>query len=263
MASHRRHWLLSLAAAIAVFPSIVKSDWGGYVDPTFNCPAMTTCQQVCVAQEINCPFQMLCNGTQTLCPDGSCAEVCDPNAVSPCEFQCAPVACHPVVDFFDACEAKYGFLYDEEKRCGAIETAAQQHLYTFREKGFLFVYAWIILSTGILWFWCFYNQKVNPVSGSTQVLQLDSTSKGSPIKAEDVSQGFQTGYRIHPVGRWIHVLTNITLWGFQFLLAFLTIQYYNQQGAIGGTKGHELIGHFDSEKQVLLAFEITWSKFLV
>ena len=249
-----RVYFSSLLLAVSFI--FVEAGFGDYADPTFNCPATTTCPRVCVANVSDCPVEMLCNGTETLCADGTCSENCDPNAATPCAYDCAPIACAKnVIDFFNRCEETYKPYYDFVTQCGAAEIAAATNLLTFKEPAFIFFYAWISGVTVALVAWCFYNQRVDPVAGSTQILQVDSVNAR---KQGNVTESWQTGYKIHPIGRFIHFLTLVTLLGTHVLLGWLTIQYYIQQGAISVSFFHQ---QFDSEMQCLKAFGIAWSRF--
>jgi hypothetical protein len=156
--------LLLVAMSGMIAP--VGAEFGDTVDPTFNCPALTTCAQVCVATIEDCPPEMACPGnTTTLCADGSCAEECEPAAgdddgaeglVSPCAFECAPVACNRVDDTFDQCQAKYGDWYDAEVVCGEEESAYESSLLAYTEPVFIFVYIWVTGLTFCIIFWCAY-----------------------------------------------------------------------------------------------------------
>lgn len=244
---------LSLAAACLI-PTVVQADFGDYVDPTFNCPATTTCSPVCVATVADCPIEMLCEEGQQLCLDGSCASACldmDEEESSPCAFKCAPVACAKVIDTLDNCKAKYGPFYEAEAACGEVELAETIALWEFTETGFVVIYAWIILATVLVYGWSAYNQRLAPVENSTKSLELNFTKSGE----KEVSRGWQTGYKVHPVGAAINVITLLTLCGIQVLLAWLTIQYYVQQELFVGLKGV-----FEDEAQVLMAFIATWCK---
>jgi hypothetical protein len=240
--------------AAATFPSMVSADWGDYADESFNCPALTTCKQVCVPNVTDCPFEMLCQENETLCADGSCSASCDESLESPCAFGCAPVACAKVDNFHATCLDLYGPLYDFEAACGEEEVTGATHLWSFTEPGFVFFYVWICGVTFVLLAWCAYNQRFSPVSGSTQPLQINANSGSTDEKS--TTQGWQTGYKFHPIGVFINFLTAVTLFGIQGLLFWLTIQYYIQQEAITS-----LNGRFDDEEQVLRAFIITWCKF--
>ena len=117
-------WTLVAAALPFVFLA-VQADFGDYVDPTFNCPAMTTCRQVCVPTVSECPLEMQCADGEQLCLDGSCALQCTGNEVTPCEHDCAPVACAKVIDTIPNCGTKYGPLLDFEAECGELEVATE------------------------------------------------------------------------------------------------------------------------------------------
>jgi hypothetical protein len=240
-----------ISALLLGSASVVKADFDDFVDPTFDCPATTTCKQVCVANVTDCPAEMLCGANETICADGSCASTCTGNEESPCEFDCAPVACQKTDDFHDQCVEKYGPLVEAEGACGEIETAEETNLFDFNEAGFIVCYVWICAATFLLLAWCAFNQRMSPVEGSTQSLELSFTTSGE----KNASKGYQTGYRLHPVGMFINFVTVATLLGIQALLAYLTIQYYVGQELI---LGMNLV--FEDEVQVLIAFEITWGK---
>lgn len=247
-------WLQkSLISALLLLgsASVAKADFGDYVDPSFDCPAMTTCKQVCVANVADCPPEMLCGANETLCGDGTCARSCTGREESPCEFKCAPIACQKVDDSFDLCQQKYGPLAELEAACGEAEAAEETKLFAFNEPGFVVYYVWMCTATFLLVSWCAFNQRFSPVEGSTQSLELSFTTSGD----KNSSQGFQTGYQLHPVGRCINFVTVMTLLGIQAVLAFLTIQYYVQQELITSLR---VI--FEDEIQVLIAFEIAWGK---
>jgi hypothetical protein len=241
-----------LWAALPSFLLAVQADFGDYVDPTFNCPATTTCSQVCVDDVNSCPLEMLCVVGEQLCADGSCASACTGNEVSPCEFKCAPIACVKVIDTLDSCATKYGALYDFETQCGALENESETHRWDFTAPAFSFVYSWIILSTVFVLTWCTYNQRIAPVEGSTTSLDLDFSNAGDKI----TSIGYQTGYRATPVGNFIYFMTMSTLLGFQASLAFLSVDYYVQETRVAGGKGMIV----EDEYQVLLFFEAVWCK---
>lgn len=239
------------SALLFLSPSAVKADFGDYVDPTFNCPAMTTCRQVCVADVTDCPAAMQCGENEMLCADGVCAPFCTGNEVTPCEFACAPVACPKVVDSLDNCTTLYSDLLAAEAACGAEETAVEVSLWDFNEGGFVFIYTWISVATVLVIGWCAFNQRLAPVEGSTQALELSFSNSAD----KNASKGYQTGYKLNPVGLFINLITIATILGIQGLLIYLTVQYYVQQELITGV---EL--DFEDEVQVLIAFELTWRK---
>jgi hypothetical protein len=147
--------VLRLAVVGFVKSTWVEADFGGYVDPTFNCPATTTCPQVCVATVDDCPLQMLCSGNLTLCADGSCQPGCDDaDASSPCEFECAPVACAMVVDLYSNCQELYAPFYDAEASCGEEETLETTTLLQFNEPAYIVAYAWVGGISVLILLWC-------------------------------------------------------------------------------------------------------------
>ena len=93
-----------LLLLLKVFAGLTTSlaDFGDFVDPTFDCPATTTCPVVCVAAGQSCPDALTCDEDKSdlnkiLCKDGSCSTDCtsankefDPDG-SPCP------ACRPVI----------------------------------------------------------------------------------------------------------------------------------------------------------------------
>lgn len=229
-----KRFALTLAAL-----AFAHADFGDFVDPTFECPALTTCVQVCVADVTGCPTEMLCGSNDSLCVDGSCATECDEGLETPCEYECASVACNKVVDYYDACGEKYAPLYDFEAECGEEESAPA--LFSWNEPAFIFLYCWISFVTVLILAWCFFNQKLAPVVDSTMPLEDGEIPKT------------QTGYKTGIVGGIVYAFAVLTLLGFQILLATTTILYYIQQEAI--TRWQTV---FEDEEQVLLAFEITW-----
>ncbi len=163
---------LSVPAALA--------DFGDYVDPTFECPAKTTCPNVCVANLTDCPVNLWCDGAnETLCPDGRCIgidDVCS-DAGSPCPFDCASFACAKTIDFLPACQSTYADWYANASACAANEVD-DTPLLTFKEPGFIFCYCWMCCIAFIIFAWCFANQVVFPVRGSTKILDdLDANDE--------------------------------------------------------------------------------------
>jgi hypothetical protein len=225
-----------LALATLAF---VQADFGDFVDPTYECPASTTCVQVCVADVVDCPTEMLCGSNEIICADGSCAVECDQGLETPCDYECASVACNKVVDEYDACNEKYASYYDFEASCGEAESAAA--LFSWNEPAFVFLYCWISVVTVLILVWCFFNQKLVPVADSTMPLQDGDIPKT------------QTGYKIGIVGGTVYALAALTLLGFQILLATTTVLYYIEQEAI--TRWQPV---FEDTEQALLAFEIVW-----
>lgn len=147
-------WLLLVSGGF----SLTRAEFGNFVDPTFNCPASTTCQRVCVADASLCPEDMRCGPNETLCEDGTCANTfeggCGEDLETPCEFKCAPVACAKVVRLFDMCDELYGELYETEAICGEIETLEETSMIGFNEPVFIFAYVWVPLLTLTIFGWC-------------------------------------------------------------------------------------------------------------
>ena len=259
---------------------LVQADWGDYADHSFQCPALTTCQRVCVANVTDCPPEMMCNGTMTLCDDGTCQPFCPEGLESPCPYNCAKVACAKIMDYYDNCTAQYGSLYDAEAECGAIETEETTTTFTFTEPPFIFCYAWLGGVTVCVMVWAAYNQRIAPVHPESTLPLLvsaaderaqkqtqkdvdntgggETNADGNAEEAFDSGNSYQTGYTTHPVGWFLAGCVVITLLGIQVLLGWLTVQYYVQQGAIA-----KLTKVFQDEVQVLLAFEIVWSTYCV
>jgi hypothetical protein len=195
-----------------------------------SCPAITTCPQICVTNTTvnttDCPTT--CDDGQNLCNDGSCSEEeCDEELESPC--WCAPLftACPRTIDFYDSCLEDYGNYYTEYDTCLA-EYYENLPKVSFFGPWFLFCYIWIVSVTILVFGWCFYNQKLCPVEGSTLI--LTPISSGGP--EERVHEWTQTGYKNHWWGLMLNFLVWITLFGIQFLLFVLTIFYYIQQESI-------------------------------
>lgn len=248
-----RHGLVVVAV---VWLSTVQADtFEDYVDPTFNCPATTTCRQVCVAVETDCPASMRCAANETLCADGSCSIACDPDLESPCAYDCASVACPKLVSDYDSCNVDYGPLYDQEAACGEEETASSTTYLKFNEPGFIAIYVWFAVLTTSILVWCAYNQRWNPVVGSSVPLAVETAS--SSVRPDcNAASAWQTGYKVHPIGTILHVATILTLLAIHALLAYLTIEYYIGQEAILSYRMEKRL--FQDEEQLLLAFEILW-----
>jgi hypothetical protein len=185
-------WRLLTVVAVwlcACSPSgLVRADWGDYADHTFQCPALTTCQRVCVANVTDCPAEMTCNGTMTLCPDGSCsAGPCDPTLSTPCAYACASVACAKVIHYYDSCLDKYGGYYDNETACGEAEEEAVTNVYTFTEPVFVGLYCFFGVVTFLVVVWCAYNQRLDPIQESTQPLQVSANDPNNEIEHQSLS----------------------------------------------------------------------------
>jgi cation-transporting ATPase 13A3/4/5 len=245
---------------LCFLPSSVKADWGDHADFTFQCPALTTCPLVCVANATLCPESLLCDDGQELCTDGTCSplgEPCDGDLESPCEHACAPIACRrDIVNYYASCSEDYQVYYDAVAECVEEEEA---RMYTFREPGFGFCYAWISVVTTLMLAWCAFNQRLAPVNGSTKEIKIPATvegrneASGDDPNSTEGTMMTQTAYYHNIIGRTIYVWVILTIVGFHIILFTLVLLYYHQQAAISGWSSV-----FEDEQQVLLAFEITW-----
>jgi hypothetical protein len=252
--------LLIILAAVAILHQqqgsvlLVRADFGDYVDPTYNCPATTTCPKICAATVEDCTTK--CADGLTLCADGTCEVECADDIESPCEFDCAKVACARTIDTYDACKETYKELYEAEVTCGEAEVAEKVNKFQFNEAGFVVVYSWVAIASVLILVWCFYkyvydaydgvferllsslptpktahvrsltqtliildscySQKIASVPGSAQLMNLDDKN--------EKTEGLQIGYKRHPIGTLLHGLTLMTLAGWIALLAWLTIQ---------------------------------------
>lgn len=203
--------------------------FGDYTDPTFDCPATTTCPVVCVNAVDNCPADATCAQANPdaadhefeLCNDGTCADVtlgeaCDAELESPCTCGGLEVTCPKQIDLYDQCFERFQTYYDENTECVENE---QENLpqVDFRVAALAF-FGSLISVTGAMFLWCAYNQRFAPVQGSTSRLQC--VSKGSEGQVWT-----QTGYQYTLVGFILHGLVILVHLGIQGLLLFLTIEY--------------------------------------
>jgi hypothetical protein len=237
-----------LVGVLALFTAnrvhVANANFGDYVDDTYDCPATTTCPQVCVADVGDCPGNMRCTSTEQLCIDGSCATLCDSNLSNPCEFDCASKACARVyIDYYESCLDQFQTEYQAQEACQKQqEEAITQN--SFRDGAILFFYLWLTIMTLTIGIWCAYNQRWRFVAESIQSLD----------EADGKPANFQSGYQTALVGSLIHCSTVLTLIGFQVILLACTISYYVQQDTVRW--GIDPV--FDNERQVLRAFEVTW-----
>jgi len=221
---------------------VVKADIGDYVDPTFDCPATVTCPVVCVASVADCPT--VCeDAALVLCNDGNCMEECDEDIESPCEADCASVACPKVIELQPVCLEEYGSFYEAATLCAEQEVEESTNLLSFNEFGYVFAYCWYSLLTASIFAWCAFNQRVN----AAPAVQVQDQF-GSPL--------WMTGYRFHWLGLMLNVLTVCSFLGWIALLAWLTIQYYAFDGSV---YVQNRTVHFPDEVQLLKTFIIVWS----
>jgi hypothetical protein len=238
----------------------VTADFGDTVDPTYDCPAFTTCSVICVADLEMCPTS--CNndndnddnGKQlVLCQDGHCREDCSESFSNPCQDKyadCAAYACAKVDDTVDSCEALYGsYYYEAQETCGsrqAVVVQAQEDSATFSEAPFVVWGVWISFVSIAMLTWCACNQRWNYGNCST----LSRSTSTMPM--EDGQ--YQTGYREHLFGTILYWCVVVTIWGFQVIMLLLVILYYVNQGATP----IKIQAIWQDERQVLLAFEVVW-----
>ena len=300
--------------------------FGDYTDPTFSCPATTTCPIVCVANVADCPLDAQCPGTHPngsaypaeheyeLCLDGNCADLtageqCEEELESPCECEALPIACAKQVDLFSTCTDRFGDRYEANVKC-LEEQEDQLPQVRFTGPWFLACYIGISAVTLLMLLWCAWNQRWGGVQGSSTRLECAAATttnnieasattfkklKSSSVEAEKTerkSSGTaseteskdnhdavvavsiktssatqthlpwtQTGYKSTIVGTFLYALIVLTHLIIQFLLLFLTIEYYVQQEATGlglSNLGPPMWHNFEDDKQVLKAFEIAW-----
>ena len=162
---------LGAAAALALVailqqPNGAQAAFGDFVDPTFNCPATTTCPQVCVANYEECPSSMRCPGSLIPCADGSCRELfCDSSLVSPCTKDCAPVACPKLITTYDVCLRDFSPWYEKDCTSSGSETGGDEvrrledidgeDVPSWTDPAFVWVYSWLIVTTFaiVAWNW--------------------------------------------------------------------------------------------------------------
>ena len=243
-----------LVVAIVTLASLartVQADFGDYVDPTYSCPATTTCPVVCSASLDDCPTT--CDLGLQLCANGACAESCD-DVISenPCTCANLTIACPKVVDLQTSCQDKYGSFYLVAEECATAELEAEiaSHEVTFSDAPYVFAYIWVSVVTTMILSWCAWNQRWRP----TPAVHVKSVSQ------DDEEPGlYQVGYKSHWLGEILYTLTLVTFGGWIMTLAFLTIQYY----ALDGSKylsGRRV--HFSDEEQLLKTFIVSTISFL-
>lgn len=136
-----------------------NADFGDYADHSFQCPALTTCPQVCAATYEDCPAQMRCGETEHLCLDGTCSTFCESGLVSPCTEDCALVACPRIVASYEYCWENFAPWYKFE--CDTSDTTEgpsnteTEDTLSWTDPAFLFGYLWVAVSTvGVIgWSW--------------------------------------------------------------------------------------------------------------
>lgn len=122
-------------------------EFGDYADPTFNCPATTTCPIVCVNTVTDCPSDANCalanpetlDHEFELCVDGTCAdltlnETCDSSLVSPCTCSGFEFTCAKQIDLYDSCYDRFDSYYEANSQCQAEEEESFYELERFRPE---------------------------------------------------------------------------------------------------------------------------------
>lgn len=204
-------------------------EYGNYVDPTFNCPATTTCPLICVNSADDCPSDATCAQANPdsdhefeLCKDGTCAdtslnESCDPSLESPCECSELAFTCAKQVDFYDSCHSRWHDYYVSNNECIQSEEESLYEL-QFRPVTSKLLYIPIIVVTVLMFIWCAYNQRLNPVEKSTDVLESHDGENNE-------EQWIQTGYRKNFAGLILYGLVMLLHLEFQVLLLYFSIEY--------------------------------------
>lgn len=154
---------IALLLLLEAKAGIAETEDYGYVDPTFNCPATTTCPQLCVSEVEACPSEMLCATNMTLCQDGTCRNsFLECEGESPCTSVCAPVACSRLVTTYDVCTG-YEPLYEFASECAATSSTANStsnngNEYDLSWNGPQYVagYVWLATVTMGIILWCWF-----------------------------------------------------------------------------------------------------------
>lgn len=258
--------------------SIAKTIYGefnDFTDPTFNCPAITTCPVVCVWDKWMCPPNMKCPQGTDLCLDGTCVNStigCDPEIESPCfDNLCGnEVACAKIVDYYEKCMYDHEALYTNATECADMWAMP---LVPWSAPGFVACYAWISGITFFIIAWCACNQRFFPIGEAEPLLDASKMFvtverlKRELIREEEtfdeekeneVASGkididwTQTAYQRTFFGSLLYYCTVLTMWGFQVLLLLLTLGFYATE-----LERYDLTPIKDT-KQVLFAFQLVW-----
>lgn len=235
----------------------VEGNFGDYADPTFECPAYTTCPIVCVTNSSLCPVNMKCSSGRTLCMDGTCAanEASCSSDINSFAFACIepypPITCAKINDSLSSCLKIYEDAYEYQNQFSLDYVAATTTMLSFKEPVFILCYTWVSFIIVIIILWCTYNQIWSVIPGSTRpLLEVGPTEYDD---AGDMVSWTQTGYKRGVIGTLIYALVIITLLGFQVLLLLISLSYYHLQGDI--TISGPVI---EDEEQILLCFMIVW-----
>ena len=215
-----------------------------YVDPSFSCPVLITCPQICVAANTSCPTHCDADLDEVLCADGTCQTSCPDNAASlnPCTLPCAPRACPSIVQYSWACDQQYGALYDAEQVCQEQQEALFREP-NYSELPFLILAAVFVLVTTSVWIWNAIRRRHSQTEGTTQTLQETAMASSSNESSRPTQQPpTVTGYRTSLVGSMLHGSVLSILLAFQILIFGFAVSSYGS-----------------SQTESLVAFEITWS----
>jgi hypothetical protein len=236
--------------------TLVRGDFGDYVDTTFTCPATITCLPVCAASVDECPPELRCEGEGlTLCADGSCAAECGEVLVNHCEENACGknVTCARAILPEPDCVT---FFEDWYTNATEGETCVEDEveLLSFTDGGFVAFYVYFAAVLFLIVLYPAFNQRFFPIG---ETVPLDDFSKESLLSgiALEHKGWTQTSVRKTLLGSFIFFLTSLTLWGIQCLLLVLVVFYYRQQN---GEFKPENLNPFQDEVQVLKAFEIVW-----
>jgi hypothetical protein len=249
----------SAALVLLLFSSVstlVRGDFGDFVDTSFSCPATITCLPVCAASVDECPPGLTCEGEGlTLCADGSCAAECDEEASSLCaENSCGKnITCARAILPEPDCVGFYQAWYTnatEGETC--VEDEVER--VSFTDAGFVAFYVYFAVVLFLILLYPALNQRWFPVG---ETVPLDDFSKESSLAGIPVDhKGWtQTSVRKTLLGSFLFYLTSLTLWGFQCLLLVLVVFYYRQQNE---EFKPDNLNPFHDKIQVLKAFQIVW-----
>jgi len=222
----------------------------GYTDLSGNCPAITTCPMVCAQNLTSCPLEMqACGNGLTLCDDGSCAETCDEELYNPCEYECAPVACAMVVNYYDYCLEAYNSSYAYVDECVEEEIEETTTLLTFKEWPFLLCYYWVAIATLYLLTWCFFNQRI---------LKIENSTKSIPFLNDNEEETLfmtQIAYKSNAFGSVGAFLVILTQWAIHGVILIVILLYYQQQEQV--LMNFNTV--FEDEEQCLEAYILAWT----
>jgi len=217
-------WKNAFALLVPLFVLIdaASADFDDFVDPTYDCPALTTCPVICAENATACPTPS-CAAGLTLCADGSCADSCSSRANrNPCPQTCLPFACPKIIEDYETCQRDFEAFYANEEVCREQEEDAKN---SFSAGPLSILGLWLMAVTMSVLGWCRMMRRYH-TDAVTQPLEDGQT---------------QTGYRETILGQILYYSVVITLLGIQALLLAFCITSYRQ-----------------NEEEALRGFEITW-----